>query len=84
LKDEYDEVAEYVLLESQKCTQAEIDLIAFKDDEVHVFEVKCSYRIVKAKKQLKRIARLLDGPVETYFYCGSADKLIKIEQSIGY
>ena len=59
------------------CQLAEIDILAYKDDEVHVFEVKCSYRFVKAKKQLTRILRLLrlERPAKAYFYCGSADRL---------
>jgi hypothetical protein len=42
-----------------------------------VYEVKCSYRFVKAKRQVERILRLLkkEGVVVGYFYCGSADRL---------
>lgn len=66
-----------VILSSRKVRKAEIDIVAYKDDEVHVFEVKCSYRFAKAKKQILRILRLLrlEKPVKGYFYCGGADKL---------
>ncbi len=75
IKDDYDAVERHVILESRKCRQAEIDILAYKNDEVYVFEVKCSYRFVKAKKQLLRILRLLRKPATAYFYCGSADRL---------
>lgn len=77
IKDDYDAVERHVILSSRKCIKAEIDILAYKDDEVHVFEVKCSYRFVKAKKQLTRILRLLrlECPAKAYFYCGSADRL---------
>ncbi|RME52623.1 hypothetical protein D6783_04170 [Candidatus Woesearchaeota archaeon] len=38
---------------------AEIDVIGIKDDEVHIFEVKCSARQVKAARQLRKIRALL-------------------------
>ncbi|MGH9427871.1 MAG: hypothetical protein ACRD2L_16410, partial [Terriglobia bacterium] len=77
IKDDYDAVERNVILETKKCRRAEIDILAYKGDEVHVFEVKCSYRFVKAKKQIERILRLLklDTPTKGYFYCGSADRL---------
>lgn len=57
------------------CAQAEADIIAYRGDEVHVYEVKCSYRFAKAKKQLLKVLRLLKRPAVAYFYCGSADRL---------
>jgi len=75
IKDDYDAVERNVVLSGRKCSLAEIDILAYRDDEVHVFEVKCSYRLVKAKKQLKRILRLLQRPAKAFFYCGGADRL---------
>jgi predicted RecB family endonuclease len=83
IKDDYDAVERNVVLSTKKCRKAEIDIIAYKDDEVHVFEVKCSYRFVKAKKQILRILRLLKPvkPTKAYFYCGSADRLERIAEA---
>ena len=78
IKDDYDAVERHVVLSSKKCTKAEIDIIAYKDDEVHVYEVKCSYRFYKARKQLRKILRLLKKPAVAFFYCGSADRLEKV------
>jgi len=84
IKDNYDIVyLHYPLFSSGKAKKkvmvGEIDLVAIKDDEVHVFEVKCSHRIVKAKKQLKRIKRVLSfdnilslEKITTFFYCGES------------
>ena len=75
IKDDYDAVEMNVVLSTRKCAQAEIDIVAYKDDEMHVYEVKCSYRFTKAKRQLQKILRLLKRPAVAYFYCGSADRL---------
>lgn len=74
----YQNLTQNVPIRNKKCTRAEIDLIGVKDQEIHVFEVKCSYRMTKAKKQLARIKRLLPFPIVTFFYCGSADALKRI------
>ncbi|MEK6822190.1 MAG: hypothetical protein AABY13_00035 [Nanoarchaeota archaeon] len=68
-----------MVLSGKRGMKAEIDLIGYKDGRVDVFEVKCSFRIVKARKQLRRIQRLLnlDG-MTLLFYCGMADKLERI------
>jgi len=55
---------------------AEIDILAKKnDDSFDVFEVKCSYRIVKARKQLKRIKRLMPKVDKTFLFCGESGLL---------
>ena len=79
IKDDYDVVERHVVLSGKRGMKAEIDLIGYKDGRVDVFEVKCSFRIVKARKQLRRIQRLLnlDG-MTLLFYCGMADKLERI------
>ncbi len=60
----------------------EIDLVAVNPWGVDIFEVKCSFRPVKARKQLEKIRRLVggefDGQVNTWFYCGEAEQLVKI------
>jgi hypothetical protein len=64
-----------VVFSSRKCAQAEVDIMAYRGDVVHVYEVKCSYRFAKAKKQLLKILRIMKRPAVAYFYCGSADRL---------
>lgn len=78
IKDDYDAIERNVVLSSKKCRRAEIDLIGYKDDEMHIYEVKCSYRCIKAKRQLLRILRLLKRPAVAFFYCGSADRLERV------
>jgi Holliday junction resolvase-like predicted endonuclease len=83
IKDDYDAVERNVVLSTKKCSRAEIDIIAHRGDEVHIYEVKCSYRFAKAKRQLLRILRLLkmDKTAKGFFYCGSADRLECIAQA---
>lgn len=81
IKDDYDAVERNVVLSTRKRRRAEIDIIAYRDDEVHIFEVKCSYRFAKAKRQILRILRLLKKPAVAYFYCGSADRLERIARA---
>ncbi len=56
----------------------EVDIIARKDGHVDLYEVKCSHRIIKAKKQLKRLVRYLENLniEKSYFYCGSSGLLV--------
>lgn len=80
LSPRYDVLLKNVLLFSGKNRRiAEIDVLGIAGDQRDVFEVKCSYRFTKAKKQLSRIRRLLRPSVrDAYFYCGEADALVKV------
>ena len=65
-----------ITLKNFKRSVAEIDLLAQQDGFTDIYEVKCSHRIHKAQKQLKRIKRILDlEKCRLYFYCGSSGKL---------
>ena len=83
LKEQYDELYQNYPLYGKKCKLGEIDLLGIKGDNIDVYEVKCSYRIVKASKQLKRIRRVLGvlgKPVtNTYFYCGMSNQLLQVK-----
>jgi len=73
LKDKYDSILLNIELKRKGRSLGEIDLLAQKGEEIDIYEVKCSYRIVKARKQLSRIKKYLNiGQVGTYFYCGSS------------
>lgn len=70
------------ILSSKNRLVAEIDILGVNNDHIDVFEVKCGYRISKAKRQLYKIRKLLfkryKKPVNLYFYHGGADELIRI------
>jgi hypothetical protein len=73
------------LYSKRKRLVAEIDLLAFKEDYCDIFEVKCSYRITKARKQLTKIRRLIseDSKVRhSFFFCGESGKLTNIEKKL--
>jgi hypothetical protein len=55
---------------------AEIDIIAYRDEEVHIYEVKCSHRISKARRQLLKISRIVRGVSKMFFFCGESGNLI--------
>jgi hypothetical protein len=61
----------------------EVDLVGVHANGIDIFEIKCSYRVVKAKQQLEKIRKLFgadnDASVGYYFYCGAASQLEKIE-----
>ena len=79
IKHKYDDISINVKLQGKKRNLAEIDLIAKKGNSVDLYEVKCSPRIVKAKKQLKRIKRILNlHSSKAYFYCGSSGNLMSV------
>jgi len=59
----------------------EVDIIARKGDEIHLFEVKCSYRIVKARHQLLKLKKanaFKNFNITCFFYCGMGKQLIEV------
>ncbi|HLC82006.1 MAG TPA: hypothetical protein VJH68_05105 [Candidatus Nanoarchaeia archaeon] len=60
---------------------AEVDVLAIHQNYCDIYEVKCSPRIVKARKQLNKIRKHLSCrlPVRhAFLYCGSSEQLIKL------
>ena len=58
----------------------EIDVFALRGDDVYLFEVKCSHRISKATKLLRRAKKYFSeyDTVKLLFYNGSANKLVEL------
>ena len=80
IRYDYDSLSTNVRLYSKKGrVLAEIDLLAVRENSCDVYEVKCSYRITKAKKQLLRIKRLMPEVTTLYFFCGGSGSLKKVE-----
>lgn len=81
IRDEYDVLLTNVKIKKDQRLIGEIDIYARKGTRIDIYEVKCSYRIVKAKKQIRKVRRLLeieDG--NGYFYCGNSDSLFCVKQ----
>ena len=60
---------------------AEIDVMGIKDDSLDIFEVKCSHRITKARKQLTKIRRILSARSSvrnSFFFCGESGIIMTI------
>ncbi len=56
---------------------------AKRGKEFHIYEVKCSFRLTKAKMQLGKIRRKTQdifNITNCYFYCGSNATLVPIEE----
>ena len=79
IKYKYDFISVNVKILGKKRSLGEIDIIARKGSKVDLYEVKCSHRIVKAKKQLERMKRLMNlNKSNMYFYCGSSGSLMGV------
>ena len=79
IKDNYDSISLNVPVKYSKRSLGEIDLIAKKGNRFDLYEVKCSYRILKAKKQLDRIKKYLNlKNARSYFYCGNSKLLVVV------
>ena len=79
IKHKYDFVSVNVKVASKKRSLGEIDIVAKKGNKVDLYEVKCSHRILKAKKQLQRMKRLMNlNKSKSYFYCGSSEVLVGV------
>jgi len=76
IRPNYDSISTHIFLSNNKRVIGEIDIVAEKNGKIDVFEVKCSYRIYKARQQLRKIKKYLDKPINNFFfYCGSANLL---------
>ena len=79
IKHKYDSLSMNVKVAGKKRSLGEIDIVAKKGSKVDLYEVKCSHRIMKARKQLKRMKRLLNlDQSNAYFYCGSSGMLVSV------
>ena len=75
----YDLISTNVKIPGRKRSLGEIDLIGKRGEAIDLYEVKCSHRIFKAKKQLERVKRILQlGNSKSYFYCGSSGALMSL------
>jgi len=85
LQDHYDHLLTNVRLFSKArkpVVLAEIDILARKGRRIDVYEVKCSHRISKARRQLQKICKLLPEVNNTYFFCGESGLLKMINTEI--
>ncbi|MBI2652677.1 hypothetical protein HYX00_04395 [Candidatus Woesearchaeota archaeon] len=79
IRNSYDFISLNVPVKYSKRSLGEIDIIAKKGDRFDLYEVKCSYRILKAKKQLSRVKRYLNlKNARSYFYCGNSKLLVTV------
>ena len=79
IKHKYDFVSVNVKVASKKRSLGEIDIVARKGNKVDLYEVKCSHRILKAKKQLQKMRRLMNlNKSRSFFYCGSSEVLVNV------
>lgn len=57
----------------------EIDLVGIKDDKIDIYEVKCSYRMIKARKQLMKLKKNFPDSINNmFFFCGSSGMIFDI------
>ena len=79
IRDKYDSVSLNVPVKHDKRSFGEIDIVAKKGSRLDLYEVKCSFRILKAKKQLDRMKRYLKlEDAGIYFYCGNSKALVTV------
>jgi hypothetical protein len=78
IKNDYDSIFTNVPLFSRSKKPrkiAEIDILAIRDNSCHIYEVKCSYRKTKAKRQLLKIKRIIPNIKRMFFFCGESGML---------
>jgi len=78
VQDRYD----YLILDYEiggsKRLLGQVDLAGIRKDKTDLFEVKCSYRIHKARKQLKRAQKIMRVQGNLFFYCGSSGQILEV------
>lgn len=83
VESEYDEILLNVPIYSKRRRLVgEIDLVGIKDGAYDIFEVKCSHRIMKAKRQLEKIRNHMRGYAvkDMFFFCGASRALISVQE----
>ena len=79
IKDNYDSISVNVPVRHLKRSLGEIGIVAMKGNRFDLYEVKCSYRILKAKEQLSRIKKYLKlDNARSFFYCGNSKLLVTV------
>jgi hypothetical protein len=88
LRDRYDFLLRNVPLYTRKRKHSkkrrligEIDVIGMKEGMCDIYEVKCSYRITKARKQLKKIRKLVSRNSRIrnlFFFCGESGQIVSV------
>ncbi|MEM4260178.1 MAG: hypothetical protein QXG00_02980 [Candidatus Woesearchaeota archaeon] len=80
IKQNYDSIDLYVPIKTRKRSLGEIDVVARRGDKIDIYEVKCSHRIIKARKQLQKISKYIINTKigNYYFYCGSSRLIVLI------
>ena len=83
VKDNYQKVDQNLSFFShRKRLIAEVDVMGHTKDSIDVYEVKCGYRITKARKQLYKLKKILrqfyNKRINLFFYHGGSGELIQI------
>ncbi len=81
IRGSYDSVSKHITIRAKKRMLAEVDVLARKGGNVDLYEVKCSPRITKAKRQLRKLSRYLGKGMNIsncYFYCGSSHSIMAV------
>ncbi|MEM4398110.1 MAG: hypothetical protein QW757_05825 [Candidatus Woesearchaeota archaeon] len=78
IKNDYDSLSKNVKIIKKKRSLGEVDIIAKKGNEYYIYEVKCSYRITKARKQAKALRKHLKNIAikSIFFYCGATGAIV--------
>jgi len=79
IKYQYDTIILGFKIRSAKRTFGEIDILARKGDNLDIYEVKCSHRPVKARRQLAKIRKYVKTQGKSYFYCGTTKVLMAMQ-----
>ncbi|MFH0874699.1 MAG: hypothetical protein V1859_02090 [archaeon] len=81
IKPNYDRIYRNVTLYSETKKNrkiAEVDIMGIKNNYCDVYEVKCSHRIVKARRQLHKVKKHMPNVRNMFFFCGESGILFGI------
>jgi len=78
VEDRYDYLILDYNIANKKRMLGQIDLCGIKDGKTDLYEVKCSPRLHKAFKQLRRAQKIMNSNGQLFFYCGSSGQLHEV------
>jgi hypothetical protein len=78
VSDRYDYLILDYIISNNKRKLGQVDLAGVRGARTDLFEVKCSFRIHKAVKQLKRAQKIMNVTGNLFFYCGSSGQIQEV------
>jgi len=78
IKPQYDSLSTNFIIVNKKHKAAEIGILARKASAYDIYEVKCSYKISKEKRQAQKISKYCCYKLNKACFCCGSSKVLQL------